>query len=160
FALLPLALHRALLTFPSVHWVLVLVGLAAVIALVAWRAYFRESIELLLEILLWPIYRIRAAGPGRGRVPLKGPLLVVANHSAWSDPVWLAKVLPRRVIPMMASTFYDLPVLRWLMVRVVRAIRVERSAFRREAPELQEAIAALDRGECVAIFPEGFLKRR
>jgi 1-acyl-sn-glycerol-3-phosphate acyltransferase len=47
-----------------------------------------------------------------------------------------------------------------MMVRVVRAIRVERSAFRREAPELQEAIAALDRGECVAIFPEGFLKRR
>jgi 1-acyl-sn-glycerol-3-phosphate acyltransferase len=61
---------------------------------------------------------------------------------------------------MMTSLFYDLPVLRWLMTRVVRAIRVQASTFRREAPELEEAIAALDRGECVIIFPEGFMRRR
>jgi 1-acyl-sn-glycerol-3-phosphate acyltransferase len=61
---------------------------------------------------------------------------------------------------MMTSVFYDLPGLRWLMIHVVHAIRVQSSTYRREAPELQEAIAALDQGQCVVIFPEGMLRRR
>ena len=32
--------------------------------------------------------------------------------------------------------------------------------FRREAPEVQDAIAALDRGQNVLIFPEGWLRRK
>ena len=34
-------------------------------------------------------------------------LLVVANHAAWFDPLWLAKVLPRFVTPMMTSAFFS-----------------------------------------------------
>ena len=59
---------------------------------------------------------------------------------------------------MMTSVFYDLPVIRWLMVHLIHAIRVEASAFRREAPELQEAVARLRQGECLVIFPEGRLR--
>src|SRR5262249_42667829 len=40
------------------------------------------------------------------------------------------------------------------------AIRVPVSTYRREAPELKEAIAELDKGECVVIFPEGAMRRR
>src|SRR5262249_32931450 len=64
-----------------------------------------------------------------------------------------------RITPMMTSLFYDLPGLRWLMRYVVQAIRVQHSRFRREAPELREAIAALDRGQCVVLFPEGAMRR-
>ncbi len=134
-------------------------GLTAMGALTAWRGLLRESLEQFMEIVLWPVYRIRAHGPGVEQCPRQGPVLVLANHCAWFDPLWLAKVLPRRIIPMMTSTFYDLPVLRWLMVHVVHAIRVPDVTFRRAAPELSEAIAALDRGECVVIFPEGMLRR-
>ena len=38
-------------------------------------------------------------------------------------------------------------------------IRVPEKALKKDAPEIQEAIAALDRGECVVIFPEGYLRR-
>jgi hypothetical protein len=55
---------------------------------------------------------------------------------------------------------YDLPVLRWLMTRVVHAIRVQAGKLTREPPELAETVAALDRGECVVIFPEGYMMRR
>jgi 1-acyl-sn-glycerol-3-phosphate acyltransferase len=135
-------------------------GLAAVAALLAWRLWYRESLEQALEIAIWPIYRIRGRGPGLADCPRSGPILVVANHSSWFDPLWLAKLLPRRLTPMMTSVFFDLPVLHWLMTRVVHAIRVQASTYRREAPELKEAVAALDRGECVVMFPEGMLRRR
>jgi 1-acyl-sn-glycerol-3-phosphate acyltransferase len=139
-------------------WLIAL--LAAVGAIVAGLVYFREILELLTEFLIWPLYRIRGYGPGLDDFPLQGPVLVVANHSAWVDPVWIAKVLPRRITPMMTSLFYDKPILCWLMVNVVHAIRVEASEFRREAPELRQAVAALDRGECVVVFPEGRMRRR
>jgi 1-acyl-sn-glycerol-3-phosphate acyltransferase len=115
--------------------------------------------ELVLEMLIWPFYRVRGRGPGLEHFPGRGPLLVIANHSAWFDPLWLGKVLPRRVVPMMTSVFYDLPGLRWLMQRVVHAIRVQASTFRREAPELQKAIRLLDRGGCVVLFPEGAMRK-
>jgi 1-acyl-sn-glycerol-3-phosphate acyltransferase len=134
--------------------------LTGVLASTAIWFLFREVLELFTEFLIWPFYRIRGHGPGLDGFPLQGPAIVVANHSAWLDPVWIAKVLPRRLTPMMTSVFYDKPILRWLMVHVVHAIRVEASEFRREAPELRQAVAALDRGECVVVFPEGRMRRR
>jgi 1-acyl-sn-glycerol-3-phosphate acyltransferase len=129
-------------------------------AVIAWRYLVREVIEQVTEWVLWPIYRIRAVGPGKDSFPRHGPALVVANHSAYLDPLWLGKVVPRRLVPMMTSAFYDLPLMRWLMTRIVRAVRVPAASFRREAPELEEAVATLDRGDCLVIFPEAMLRRR
>jgi len=91
---------------------------------------------------------------------MRGPLLVIANHSAYADPFWIAKIMPRHLTPMMTSHFYDLPLVRWLMVHIVRAIRVQDATFRREAPELQEPIEVLRRGGCVLVFPEAILRRK
>jgi len=51
-------------------------------------------------------------------------------------------------------------VLRWMMVHLAGAIRVQAGKFRRDVPELREAIAALDRGECLLVFPEGSMRRK
>ena len=126
----------------------------------AWRLLFRASFEQLLELILYPLYRIHGHGPGQEAFPVRGPVLVIANHSAWLDPLWVGKVLPRRITPAMTSMFYDLPVLRWFMVNIIQAVRIEVSTYRREAPELQEAVAVLDHEGCVLFFPEGWLKRR
>ncbi len=61
---------------------------------------------------------------------------------------------------MMTSTFYDLPLMRWAMAHLIGAIRVPWASFRREAPELRDAINVLQRGGCVLIFPEALLRRR
>ncbi len=134
-------------------------SIAAAAALVAWFFLYREAIEQMMEIAIVPIYRIKGHGPGLYNIPLRGPLLVVANHACWFDPVFVAKVVPRSLRAMMLSTFYDLPFLKWVMVYIARAIRVQYSTFRRDAPELQEAIRALDAGEAVLIFPEGSLRK-
>jgi 1-acyl-sn-glycerol-3-phosphate acyltransferase len=120
---------------------------------------FPPFLELLLAGIIRPFYRVRAHGPGADYIPTSGPLVVVCNHSAYLDPFWLGKVVPRKLTPMMTSVFYDRPGLRFLMRWVVGAIRVQASRFRREAPELDEAVALLRRGGCLLLFPEAILRR-
>jgi 1-acyl-sn-glycerol-3-phosphate acyltransferase len=136
-----------------------LAALAALGALLAFALLFRATLENGFEAAIWPIYRIRAYGPGVRQLPARGPLLIVANHSSYTDPLWVGKIVPRFIHPMMTSVFYDLPIVRWWLVHVFRVIRVEASTYRREAPELAEAVAMLKRGECVVVFPEGMLRR-
>jgi 1-acyl-sn-glycerol-3-phosphate acyltransferase len=142
---------------PLLHIVLA-VGVIAGLGAIA--VFFRPAIELGAEAFFFFMYRFRAVGPGVERLPLRGPCLVIGNHAAWFDPLFLAKVLPAPITPMMTSKFYDLPVIAWLMRHVVGTIRVPDKLVRHEAPELKEAVAALDRGECVVLFPEGYLRRK
>jgi 1-acyl-sn-glycerol-3-phosphate acyltransferase len=137
-------------------WLLLL--LLGVWAVACSRLFIREWAEQVTELLLTPFSRVHTHG--REHFPLQGPCIVLANHAAWFDPLWLTKEVPRRVTPLMISLFYDRPIIHWLMVHVVQAIRVPAANFRREAPELKEAIAVLDRDGCVMIFPEGWLRRR
>lgn len=138
----------------------ILLAVTALAFVVSFGSFFRPAMELTLETLLWPVYRIRAVGPGLEHLPARGPCLVIGNHGGWFDPLFFAKVLPAPIVPMMTSKFYDLPVLAWLMRHVIGTIRVPDKTVRHEAPELKEAVAALDRGECVVLFPEGYLRRK
>lgn len=137
-----------------------LAGMAGAAALFAWWALFRPFVELASVPVLWLMFSIRAAGPGLAAFPARGPCLVIGNHACWADPFLLAKVLPRPITPVMTSVFYDLPFISWMMRRVIKAIRVPEKALKQDVPqEIKEVIAALDRGECVVLFPEGYLRR-
>jgi 1-acyl-sn-glycerol-3-phosphate acyltransferase len=135
-----------------------ILAVAAFLFLVVWRRLFRPVFEISLEPIVWLLYRIYGRGDGLNDFPRTGSCIVIANHACWLDPLFLAKVLPRPVTPMMTSRFYELPILRRLMVSF-GVISVSEKAIKKEAPEIQAAIAALDRGECLVIFPEGYLRR-
>jgi 1-acyl-sn-glycerol-3-phosphate acyltransferase len=128
-------------------------------AAAAWPLWLRPVVEMGLDTVAWPMYRVRGHGPGVAAFPRRGGVLVVANHTTYADPVFLGKVLPRPIRALMTSFFFDRPVMRWFMVHVFRAIRVQQTVVRREAPELAEAVAALRAGEVVVVFPEGRLRR-
>jgi 1-acyl-sn-glycerol-3-phosphate acyltransferase len=123
-----------------------------------WLRLFRPTFELTLEPIVWLHYRIYGRGQGLIRFPDSGACIIIANHACWFDPLFLAKVIPRAVTPMMTSRFYNLPVLRRLMVSF-GVIPVSEKALKKDTPEIRAAIAALDRGECLVIFPEGYLRR-
>src|SRR5260370_37707671 len=59
---------------------------------------FGNMLYALCRPLAWALTRLvcRYRVSGREHVPLSGPLLVVANHLSWYDPIILALVLRRR----------------------------------------------------------------
>jgi 1-acyl-sn-glycerol-3-phosphate acyltransferase len=134
--------------------------LAGAGAVVAWWLLLPNATEQLAELILLPMYRVRAHGPGAAQLPQSGPVLLIGNHSSYLDPFWVGKVIPGHARPLMTSAFYDRPVIHWLMIHVVQAIRIQLTTYRREAPELQEAVEALHQGEVVLMFPEAMLRRK
>ena len=133
---------------------------AILIALISTVGFLRPAAELPWEVPVRFMYKLSATGPGLKDFPLNGPVLVIANHAAWFDPLLLAYGVPRATTPMMTASFHDKPFLRPIVGGIVKAIRVPEIAARRDAPEIREAIEALDAGKCVVIFPEGFLRRK
>jgi len=137
------------------------VGGSAALVVLALRSQVRGAVELMLEFVLLPLfYRVRSAGPGAKQLPHTGACIVIANHGSWPDPIFLCKVLSRPVTPIMTQRFFEVWYLKPLVKDIFRAIVVSEAAVKRELPEIDLAIAALDRGECVLIFPEGYLRRR
>lgn len=133
--------------------------LSAVLCVWCWLRFFRPFVELCLEPLFRIMYRVKAKGSLK-QFPSFGPCLVIANHAFWLDPIVLAMILPRPVTPIMTQRFYDKWFLRPLLKYVFRVIVVPETTMKRETPELEQAVAALDRGEVVVIFPEGYLQRK
>lgn len=134
--------------------------LSAVSAVVAALVFKRYNMEQFMEFFHWPMYRVHGYGPGLASLPIRGPALMIANHTCYLDPLWIGKIVPAPITPMMTSDYYDKPLLRKLIESVNAAIRVDHTArFRREAPELDEAVRVLDSGGTVVIFPEGRVKR-
>lgn len=117
----------------------------------------------MLYNLLWPIAWIvthlicRYHVSGREHVPRAGPLIVVANHLSWFDPILLALILPRRI-----WFFAKAEIFRWLIVGwlcdATGQIPVNRGVSDRAA--LEKALAYLREGKAVVVFPEGTVERQ
>jgi 1-acyl-sn-glycerol-3-phosphate acyltransferase len=134
--------------------------LAAAGAALAWKVFAREFVETPIALVQRVMYRLRTHGPGLAALPKEGPLLIISNHTCWLDPLWHGTVLPRPLIPMMTSLYYDKPIMRWFMANIFRAIRVPAERHKQEVPDLNEAVQRLEQGQCVILFPEGWTRRR
>lgn len=121
----------------------------------------RAPVEPLFRVLahtVAPILRLCTKQDWRGgdKLPRTGSVIVVANHISNFDPVALGHFLiwhgrwPRTLAK---SELWQVPVIGWLAASLGQ-IPVERRTVRaRES--LAAAAAALSRGECVVIYPEG-----
>lgn len=91
--------------------------------------------------------RIRLATP----LP-SGPFLVACNHTTMLDWAAIAYAIPRPVRFLITRDYYNLPYFRWFC-RMGGAIPVRHGRI--EATSFRRALAVLEAGEIVGIFPEG-----
>lgn len=85
-------------------------------------------------------------------IPRLGPAILVCNHTAGLDPVLIQSVCPRIVVWMMASEYYDLPMMRWVF-EAVQAIPVDRDG--KDLAATRAGLRALKAGRVLGVFPEG-----
>jgi 1-acyl-sn-glycerol-3-phosphate acyltransferase len=110
--------------------------------------------------LLLRVFFRRVEVTGLDRVPADGPVLFVANHvNSLIDPMLLLAALPRRVRFLAKSTLWDAAHTR-LLVELAGAIPVHRRADAGGAAVSNEQAfercrGELERGEAIALFPEG-----
>jgi 1-acyl-sn-glycerol-3-phosphate acyltransferase len=89
---------------------------------------------------------------GVGHIPATGPLIIVANHVTYADPVLVSIPVRRPVHYMAWNALFAVPGLAWL-IRRLRAFPVEIESADPKAT--REALRLLQAGEAVMIFPEG-----
>lgn len=113
--------------------------------------------DLARAVLLPPMrFGLRWTIEGAQLVPVHGPVILASNHVSYLDPLvlgYLAHLRHRRVRFLAKAELFE----KWplgSLLRAGRQIPVVRGS-RAAAGALDAAVAALERGECVAVFPEG-----
>jgi 1-acyl-sn-glycerol-3-phosphate acyltransferase len=112
----------------------------------------------LARTLLWPAlhFGIEWTIEGAERIPATGPAIIASNHVSYLDPLALAYVADRRHRRVRFLAKRELFGKRGLgtLLRAAHQIPVDRGTAQ-AAASLDGAVAALARGESIAVFPEG-----
>jgi 1-acyl-sn-glycerol-3-phosphate acyltransferase len=93
---------------------------------------------------------------GADRIPRHGPVILASNHTSYLDPLALAYIADRRkrrVRFLAKAELFDKPGFGGFL-RAAHQIPVARGSAAASGA-LDDAVAALRHGECVAVFPEG-----
>lgn len=89
---------------------------------------------------------------GREHFPRQGPVLVIANHQSFIDPVAIGVAAPRHLAYLARKTLFNNRLLGWL-IWSVNAVPVDQEGIAKEG--LQAILKALQAGRAVLVFPEG-----
>jgi acyl-[acyl-carrier-protein]-phospholipid O-acyltransferase/long-chain-fatty-acid--[acyl-carrier-protein] ligase len=129
---------------------------AVLSAVVTWRVARRLPSDMIrvigLPVVRW-WYRTRALHAGR--VPGRGGVLLLVNHLTFADAFVVTALCPRPVRFVMAAEFERN---RWVrgFTRLFNTVPLDGS---RPREAIRAAVAALEAGDIVCVFPEGQLSR-
>jgi len=89
---------------------------------------------------------------GLENLPKSGGVLLASNHQSVLDPVLVAMVLPREMHFMARRSLFRNPIFRAIIVSY-NAFAIERDTA--DVKGVKEAIARLEAGSILLVFPEG-----
>jgi 1-acyl-sn-glycerol-3-phosphate acyltransferase len=96
---------------------------------------------------------------GLENVPASGPALLVSNHLAFSDSVFLPVAVPRQIVFPAKSEYFTQPGLKGRVMatffRSIGQIPIDRSGGRASLAALTTGLEILERGDLFGIYPEG-----
>lgn len=134
-------------------------GLRQMIYLGKGASVIRQIIHAIISIALRLFFR-RIEAVNVERVPKDGAIIFVLNHpNGLVDPALVFVSLPRRVSFLAKSTLYDNPIGAFLLrtfeiLPVYRRIDADAKS-QSNAVTFDNCFELLERGRCIAIFPEG-----
>lgn len=107
-------------------------------------------LDRLNRLICHVLYQVTPPSPPP--LPESGPVLLVSDHSSYSDPMVLAATANRPIIFLTAREIYRRPDLRWLC-EIAHYIPINRSTH--DVGAVRAMLRALRQGEVIGIFPEG-----
>ena len=113
-----------------------------------------ETYRRSLTPVVRAVYRLEVRG--LEHVPADGSFVVAGNHESILDPFIVSAAISRPIRYLAKSELWSVPLLPWWLASV-EAIRVERG--KSDLAAVASAIAALETGEVVGLFPEGGVRR-
>lgn len=110
----------------------------------------------LKHALLGPAFRLlyRPAAEGLGNVPARGGAILASNHVSFLDSLLIPLAVPRRVVFMGKSDYFERLRTRWFF-RMAGVIPVRRDGSTAGETAVRAGITALECGEVLGIYPEG-----
>lgn len=89
---------------------------------------------------------------GTHHMPRTGPVLVIANHQSYFDPVLVGLAARRHLSYLARKSLFRRPAFRWL-IRMLNAVPIDQNGAALEG--LRTAMQLLHAGKAVIVFPEG-----
>lgn len=100
---------------------------------------------------------------GLDHVPATGPVILASNHLSFVDSVVIPVLVPRKVVFLAKSDYFDGPGVKGAISRVwfesLGMLPVDRDDTRAALDSLDTALEVLGRGEAFGIYPEGTRSR-
>jgi 1-acyl-sn-glycerol-3-phosphate acyltransferase len=95
-------------------------------------------------------FRLRVEGADN--VPIRGPAVLAMNHESALDIPITVVACPRRITFMAKKELYKNAFVAWALRRL-GGFRVDRDRF--DLPAVRAALASIDRGDLLGMYPEG-----
>ncbi|WP_114422216.1 lysophospholipid acyltransferase family protein [Nocardioides houyundeii] len=122
---------------------------------------FFDAVHRVVPPLARAVWRPEVSG--LEHVPRTGGVILASNHLSFADSMVIPVVVPRRVVFLAKSDYFDGPGLRGALVRGwfqgMGMLPVDRDDSRAALSSLDVALEVLARGEAFGIYPEGTRSR-